>query len=111
MLTSQLAELARIMGDEWRLGVEVAALVISVGGILFRLGGMTKEFRLIGQQQAAEIKDLKEAVKEFGKVLVTLAQQDGRMQLIEERQLAEGRRLDNLDDRFNKAFAAPFKAR
>jgi hypothetical protein len=82
------------MDEQARVFIEVTALLISVGGILFKLGGMTKEFRLIGLQQAAEISDLKVQIEKLGEVLIEQAKADGRMRLMEERQLAEGKRID-----------------
>lgn len=82
------------MEEQTRVAIEVLTLLISAGTILFKMGGMTKEFRLIGLQQAAEITDLKLQVEKLGEILIEQVKADGRMRLMEERQLAEGRRID-----------------
>lgn len=74
---------------------EVILVIIGIGGILYKLGGMTEKFEMIGKQQAVEISDLKDAVKEFVK-------NTARVERMEERQLNEGKRLDNLESRLNK---------
>ncbi len=78
-----------------RLIVELGMLIIMVAGILARLSSLATRFEMIGKQQASEIKELKEAVKE-------LIQQTARLDRIDERQLAEGKRVDELTARFNR---------
>lgn len=82
------------MDEQTRVIIEMLALSISVGTILFKMGGMAKEFRLIGLQQAAEITELKMQVEKLSEILIEQVRAEGRMHLIEERQLAEGRRID-----------------
>lgn len=94
------------MDEQARVIIEVTALLISVGGILFRLGGMTKEFRLIGLQQAVEIGELKKQIEKLGEVLIKQVEADGRMRLMEERQLAEGRRIDSYQAAISDQFRA-----
>lgn len=66
---------------------ELLALVLGGGALFYRTGRMTMKFEQIGKQQAEEISELKIAVKE----LVTSTT---RIDRLEERQLAEGQRLD-----------------
>ena len=81
--------------DTIRLVIELASLFIVTAGILSRLSAMTTRFEMIGIQQAEEIKELKGAVKE----LVT---QTTRLDRVEERMLAEGKRVDELTTRVNR---------
>jgi regulator of replication initiation timing len=74
---------------------EFLLVVIGIGGILYRLGRMTEKFEQVGQQQAQEISELKNSVKELVKTNV-------RLERIEERQLSEGRRVDELTNRVNR---------
>lgn len=92
------------MDEQARIVIEVLALLISAGTILFKMGGMTKEFRLIGLQQAAEITDLKLQIEKLGDILIEQVKADGRMRLMEERQLAEGRRIDSYQSAITDQF-------
>jgi predicted transcriptional regulator len=74
---------------------ELVLVLIGIGGILYRLGRMTEKFEQIGKQQASEISDLKDAVKE-------LVKSNARLERMEERQLSEGKRLDRLEARINQ---------
>lgn len=73
--------------------------VISIMGgglaIVWRMSGMATRFEMIGTQQAAEIKELKLAVE----AMVTRSL---RVDRLEERQLQEGKRLDELTSRVNR---------
>lgn len=70
---------------------ELSVAAAGVGAILYRLGRMTEKFEQIGQQQAGEIRDLKDAIKEMAQVLI-------KTERIEARQLAEGKRVDSLEE-------------
>lgn len=83
------------MTDIARLAVEIGSLFIVAAGILWRLSSMATRFELIGTQQASEIKELKEAVR-------GLIEQNSRIDRLDERQLAEGKRLDDLTSRLNR---------
>lgn len=74
---------------------EIIVVILGIGGILFRIGKMTERFELIGRQQACEIQELKESVKELIKT-------NSRMDRLEERQLMEGKRVDELTNRLNR---------
>lgn len=86
--------------DIYRLA-EIGTFILSMAAILYRMGVMTSRFEQIGLQQAAEIKELKVNVKELSGVLVTLAQTNGRIDRMEERQLAQGKRVDETVSRLN----------
>lgn len=76
--------------DELDLALKAAELfTLTFGGaaLFYRIGRMTMKFEQIGAQQAGEIRELKEGVKE----LITSTK---RIDRIEERMLAEGQRLD-----------------
>jgi hypothetical protein len=76
--------------------------------IIYRMGQMTQRFEMVGTQQAAEITDLKMeteklavAIQSLQIVLIKLAEVDGRIGRVEDRQLQEGKRVDDLALRFN----------
>ena len=50
----------------------------------------------------AQMEDSKLELKKLNGVLVQLAEQSGRMDRIEDRQLAEGKRVDAFEQRFNR---------
>ena len=52
---------------------------------------MTTRFEMIGKQQAGEIREMKDAIKE----LITYT---NRVDRLEERQLAEGKRIDSISE-------------
>lgn len=92
--------------------IELGALVATVVGILWRLAVAVGRFEQIGKQQAGEITEMKESMKEmktdFNKglstinsVLLTLSEQTGRITLVEERQLLQGKRMDETITRMN----------
>ena len=83
------------MPEYYRLAAEIASLFIVTSGILWRLSSMTTRFEMIGKQQAGEITEMKDAIKEL--VLYT-----NRIDRVEERQLAEGKRVDEFISRFNR---------
>lgn len=74
---------------------ELLAVIIGVAGILYRLGRMTERFEQIGTQQAKEITELKDTVKDLVKSNI-------RMERIEERQLMEGQRIDAMENTFRR---------
>lgn len=92
--------------------LEIVAASGVIGGlvaIIYRMGRMTQKFEMIGIQQAAEITDLKMETEKLGMaigglqvVLIELAKVGGQIGRIEDRQLQEGKRLDDLTDRFNQ---------
>lgn len=99
----------------YRVG-EFAVLVGGVGFAILRTGRMfgevVQKFEGMLAQQSEEIADLKATVKELSKVVIDMARQEGRINLIEERinaatramedrQLMTGKRLDDLTARFN----------
>lgn len=86
---------------EVRDWLEIAALVITVGGVLWRLGSTTGAFTKEMSGMKEEMKDFADKVTvELSKVndiLVELAKVDGRIGRVEERQLSEGKRVDELN--------------
>jgi hypothetical protein len=74
---------------------ELVMVALGIGGVLYRLGRMTEKFEQIGKQQALEITELKESVRE-------LIKSNNRLERMEERQLSEGKRLDGLELRLNR---------
>lgn len=78
---------------------ELGMFVIALATILYRLGRMTERFELIAEQQAKEISELKNSVKEIQQVITTQALTTQRMDTFDERVLSEGKRLDKLEDR------------
>ena len=81
---------------------ELGVFLLSVAGLLYRLGGMTARFELIGAQQAVEIKELKDSIKEIQKVITAQALTTQRLDTIDARVLAEGQRLDKLSDQYTR---------
>lgn len=84
--------------------VEIASILGGGGALFYRTGRMTMKFEQIGAQQAEEISELKLAVKE-------LVAQTGRFDRIEERQLAEGKRLDSLSQTVRDVMVGNFERR
>jgi len=69
---------------------EIAAIISGVGATIYRLGGMAKEFRMMGKFQADQIDEMKTTLKE-------LANQNIRLNIFEERQMLQGKRLDRIE--------------
>lgn len=75
-----------------------------IGGgslVLVKIGRMTERFELIGKQQAKEIADLSRGMENVNRLLVTIAEQKGRMDRMDDRAIMQGGRLDELSRRFN----------
>src|SRR5579872_4155278 len=83
--------------------LEILCILGGGARILWQMSAMATKFELVGTQQAKEISELKIGVEKLGGVLITIAQQAGRMDRIEERQLAEGKRMDEITIRVNRA--------
>lgn len=79
--------------------ITIIAMIVGMGKILFQMGSMAERFELIGSQQAKEIEELKNNVQALGVVLIKIAETDGRLGRYEERQLAEGKRIDEITSR------------
>jgi hypothetical protein len=84
-----------------KLIIEAFTLISSGGFILFRIGQMTQKFELIGRQQAKEISELKENIEKLNEMLVQMANQNGRINVMEERQMMTIKRLDEISTRLN----------
>lgn len=64
--------------------VEIAAIVFGGGAILIKMGRMMGEFTTIGKQQAAEINEIKQEVKQLNTLITTVAVQKAEMSSIRE---------------------------
>src|SRR5689334_2425509 len=91
--------------------VSLAEIISILGGgamLVWRMSKMATRFEFIGKQQAGEIKALREETKQLrvdveklNDIMVELAKTEGRMNLIDERMLSQGKRLDESITRFN----------
>jgi len=84
--------------------LKLVTLVAIIGGggvIVFRMGRMTEKFELIGVQQSREISELKTGMSKVEGVLIAMANQNGRIDRVEDRQSNQGARIDSLNVRFN----------
>lgn len=88
--------------------LEILSVIGGGGVIIWRMSRMATQFEMIGAQQSAEIADLKKGIEGLSSVLITLAQQSGRIDRIEDRQLAQGKRLDDVVNRTNTLIDAKF---
>lgn len=88
--------------------LEILSVIVGGGAIIWRMSSMAARFEMIGIQQSAEIADLKKGIDGLSSVLITLAQQSGRIDRIEDRQLAQGKRLDEFTGRINTLIDAKF---
>jgi hypothetical protein len=88
--------------------LEIISVIVGGGTIIWRMSNMATRFEMIGIQQAAEIADLKKGVEGLSSVLVALATQGGRIDRIEDRQLSQGKRLDEFTSRINTLIDAKF---
>lgn len=80
------------------IGQLLNILVIVAGGIGFmysmRADNAVVKARLGFQDRQLEM--MQEELKKVGEILLSLARTDGRMDRLEDRQLAQGKRLDDL---------------
>lgn len=60
-------------------GLEVIALILGAGTILVRMGRMMGEFKIIGEQQAVEISEMKTEIKTLSMLITTVAVQKVEM--------------------------------
>ncbi len=88
--------------------LEIISFVGGGGVIIWRMANMTTRFEMVGVRQAEEIKELKKGIEGLSSVLVTLATQSGRIDRIEDRQLAQGKRVDDITTRINTLIDAKF---
>jgi hypothetical protein len=88
------------------LGNLLTILTFVIGGVLFvanvKSDGKVTDSKL--EVVDAQFEDIKMELKKLGDILVKLAEQSGRIDRVEDRQLAEGRRLDELSQRVNALF-------
>ena len=80
---------------------EIISFVAGGAAIIWRMAKMATRFELIGAQQSKEIGELKRGIEGLSSVLVTLATQAGRIDRVEDRQLSERKRVDEIATRIN----------
>jgi len=78
------------------IAIEVLTVFGSVALVLFKLGRTVERFELIGAQQAKEITELKEAIKDIGKVITTQAVESKRSDVFAERLNRQDALIENL---------------
>lgn len=79
----------------------IGVVVVGAAGFIWALKG---DARVLAQRLSSQddvLREMKDEVKKIGEVLITLATQNVRLQTIEERQLAQGKRLDDSERRLN----------
>lgn len=74
--------------------VELVTLIFVIVGIIFRTGSITKEFKMIAEHQGEEISEVKKGLDKLSELIIDLTRVSGRLDRLEDRQLAEGKRLD-----------------
>lgn len=92
--------------------LNIAQLLALVGGavaFIWRISKMATKFEFVGTQQAKEIKEIKEEthelrldVEKLNDIMIEITKTQGRMDLNDERVLAQGKRLDEQIQRFNE---------
>lgn len=89
--------------------VELVVFLGGVGATIWKMGSAITRFEIIGTQQAKEIGELKETVKEVSKVIVQQALQTQGMDLIREQVGRQERLIDDL--RRGEGFVLPINPR
>lgn len=89
--------------------VELVVFLGGVGATIWKMGSAITRFEIIGTQQAKEIGELKETVKEVSKVIVQQALQTQGMDLIREQVGRQERLIDDL--RRGEGFVLPINSR
>lgn len=83
--------------------LEIIGFFGGIGGAIYCFGRMTSKFEQIAGQNSKEIGELRVDVKRLSEVTIKLAEQSGRIDRVEDRQLAQGKRLDEVTKRFDAA--------
>ena len=86
---------------------KVGELIVVATGItvaMVRTGRIIQKFEGIAERQTAEITDLKADVKELSTLIIQLTKLSGRLDLFEQRSVAEGRRIDELSTDIRQLF-------
>lgn len=81
---------------------ELGLLLISLSTLLWRMATMTQKFEQIGAQQAEEITEIKTGLRKVTDILIELSKISGRIDRVEDRQMAQGKRLDQTETRLNR---------
>ncbi len=90
-----MADLASGLDIAYKFG----EFVVLGGGVvvaILRTGRIIQKFEGIAERQTAEITDLKTDVKELSVLIIEMTKLSGRLDLFDQRALAEGRRIDDL---------------
>lgn len=94
------------------LAYKLAEVIVLGGGVVLaivRSGRLIQRFEGIAERQTAEITDLKMDVRELSKLVIELTELNGHLNLLEERQLLSGKRLDEyqslMSERLNELSA------
>lgn len=74
---------------------EIAAIIGTAIGGVYKLGQMTQKFETVGTQQASEITQLKNAVEALGQLRISDASDRERMNAIDQRMIMQGQRFDD----------------
>ncbi len=101
-LFSMVMQMTPVELTDFFLKLATLAAILGGGGItIYKMGRMTQRFELIGIQQSKEITELKTGMAKVEGVLIALANQNGRIDRVEDRQGMQGQRIDALSVRFN----------
>lgn len=90
-----MAEIATSFDTLYKIG----EFLVLGGGVviaILRTGKIIQKFEGIAERQTAEITDLKTDVKELSLLIIEMTKLSGRLDLFEQRSVAEGRRIDEL---------------
>jgi len=85
-----------MVSEEIKLIVEVSVAAITVGTILWRLSSAVTKFELIGSNQAREISEIKDAIKELKIVVIEQSKQSIRLDNQGDRMNTADKRVDDL---------------
>jgi hypothetical protein len=75
---------------------EFVVLGAGVVVAILRTGRIIQKFEGIAERQTAEITDLKTDVKQLSQLIIEMTKLSGRLDLMDQRQVAEGKRVDDL---------------
>lgn len=85
--------------------LEIISIIGGGGLVVFRLGRAMATFETVGRAQGQEIRELKDSVKELGKIVVNQALQNQRLDQIGQQQALLAKQLDEL--RHGEGFIYP----
>lgn len=82
------------MTEEIKLAIEVVGVILTIGTLIWRLSVATTTFTLIGQQQAAEIREIKVAMEKLEAAVAAIAIYDIKLTAVVSRMDATDKRND-----------------